>query len=322
MKTALITGITGQDGSLLADHLLSKGYQVVGHSLHSYEKGDAKFRNFHHLADQIQLITGPLADSTFPASVRRFQFDEVYHLGAASFPFEGFSQKNYDMFAASIQSAYSFFSSIFEIYPECRLFYAGSSEMFGNNPKGLMSESDHFFPRTLYGISKLASHHILRNYREQFGKFTVTGLLFNHESSRRGEEFVTRKITLAAARIKLGLQKKLTLGSLDTKRDWSAAEDFVKGFQLALAHNRAQDYVFSSGELHTIEDFVRHSFEILGLNYLDFIVIDPSFNRQSPVDLYGDHSLATRELNWKPTISFKSMIERMVRSDYDLVKNS
>lgn len=322
MKTALVTGITGQDGSLLADHLLKSGYRVMGLSVHPILKDEPKARNYRHLLDHVEIILAdPLSPRGLESIFSAHAISEIYHLGAASFPSKGFSG-NYDSFDSNVRGTYQLIDAAYRSNPECRFFFAGSSEMFGSNPKGHLAEGDAFLPRTMYGISKLAGHHIIRNYREQQNKFALTGLLFNHESARRGEEFVTRKITLAAARIKCGLQKKLVLGSLATKRDWSAAEDFVQGFHAALTHSVAQDYVFASGELHSIEEFVDHAFSALGLRYRDFVEVDESFNRPSPVDLTGDSSRARAVLNWTPRISFSELVERMVKSDYDLVKNA
>lgn len=321
MKTALITGISGQDGSLLADLLLSKGYKVCAISHHELNASDSKARNYKHFLPQIQWVHADFKETTKIADFLKMNTpDEVYHLGAQSFPSAGFSG-NYPAFDANAAGVYNLLSLVYEANPSARFFFAGSSEIFGDNAQVTMNEASAFYPKTMYGISKLVGHELIRNYRENLNKFTVTGFLFNHESPRRGEEFVTRKITLGAAKIKLGLEKKLILGSLDSKRDWSAAEDFVEGFHLALNHSKAQDYVFSSGKLHTVRDFVEVVFGSLGLKYEDHIELNPAFNRPSKFDLVGDFTRAKTELGWKHKVSFEQMIDRMVKADLDYLKS-
>jgi GDPmannose 4,6-dehydratase len=321
MKTALITGISGQDGSLLADLLLLKGYRVIALSNHDLlESESSRFKNYQQLLRSIVWLHAPLNDTKKILSFLNLNVpDEVYHLGAQSFPSSGFGH-NYDAFNANSEGIYNLLFCAYEVNPSVKFFFAGSSEMFGDNPNGMMNEEEKFYPKTMYGISKLVGYELVRNYRDNMSKFALTGILFNHESTRRGEEFVTRKITLAAAKIKLGLQKKLILGSLDSKRDWSAAEDFVEGYFLALQAARPQDYVFSSDVLHTVRDFVNLAFRCLDLNYQDYIEINESFNRPSRYDLRGNSKKARLELNWKPKFTFEQVVERMVRSDFDLIQ--
>lgn len=320
MKTALITGISGQDGSLLAELLLAKGYKVTAITHHEMGSSDSKFGNYQSFIKDIQWKKINLADkSSLDSFLKSTVPDEVYHLGAQSFPGAGFSG-NYSNFQANTEGTYNLLASVFKINPSARFFYAGSSEIFGDNPNGLMNEEDKFLPKTMYGISKLVGHELIRNYRYNLNRFTVTGFLFNHESPRRGEEFVTRKITLAAARIKLGLQQKLVLGSLDAKRDWSAAEDFVEGFHLALNAKTASDYVFASGKLHTIRDFLNLAFSSLGLKYEEYLEINEAFSRPAKFDLAGDASKARNLLGWKPKYNLEQVVERMVKADYDRLK--
>lgn len=321
MKTALITGISGQDGSLLAELLLAKNYKVVAITHHPMGESDPKFENYKSFIKQIDWKQINLADKTsLDSFIKQQVADEVYHLGAQSFPSAGFSG-NYPNFQSNTEGTYNLLASVYEYNPEARFFFAGSSEIFGDNPNSVMTETEKFHPKTMYGISKLVGHELIRNYRENLNRFTVTGFLFNHESPRRGEEFVTRKITLAAARIKLGLQKKITLGSLDAKRDWSAAEDFVEGFHLALNAKNPDDYVFASGELHTIRDFLSLAFSSLDLNYDDHLEINEAFNRPAKFDLSGDSSKAKKILGWKPRYNFEQVVERMVKADYDRLKS-
>lgn len=321
MKTALITGISGQDGSLLAEFLLGKGYRVTALSHHDLHPGEKRFSNYQSFYKDITWQNTDLSDAASVSEfVKKNNPDEVYHLGAQSFPSAGF-QENFPAFKANTEGVYNLLAGVYSAKPEAKFFFAGSSEIFGDNEKGTMTEEDRFYPKTMYGLSKLMGHELVRNYRN-LGKFAVTGFLFNHESPRRGEEFVTRKITLAAARIKLGLQKKLTLGSLDSKRDWSAAEDFVEGFYLSLQAGKPSDYVFSSGRLHTVRDFATIAFATLDLKLEDHFEIDERFNRPSKFDLVGDPSKAKSVLGWKPKFTFEQIVERMVKADYDELRKA
>lgn len=318
MTTALITGITGQDGSLLADYLLGLGHKVVGITNHALTPDDRKYRNYKHLINTTEIFTIDLADESGVLDlIKSIKPDHCYHLGAQSFPGAGFTG-NFNGFKSNTQSVYNLLGALKQVSPLSRFFFAGSSEMFGSNPGIHMNERSNFLPRTMYGISKLCGHELVRNYREQFNYHASTGFLFNHESPRRGEEFVTRKITLAAAKIKLGLQKELTLGSLDSKRDWSYADDFVKAFHAIISLKEATDFVLGSGEVHTVREFVDITFKSLNLNYEDFVKIDPQFDRPNPFYLVSDTNKAKEKINWKPSKTFEELVTLMVKEDFDL----
>ncbi len=322
MNSALITGISGQDGSLLAKYLLNKGYEVYAIAHHDLDEKDVKFQNYKDFYKDIKWSVIDLSErEKLDRFIKISKPNEVYHLGAQSFPATGFDQ-NYSSFQSNTLGVYNLLASTFYTNQAAKFFFAGSAEMFGDNVNLLMDENELFRPKTMYGISKLVGHELIRNYRDNLQKFTVTGILFNHESPHRGEEFVTRKISLAAAKIKLGLQKELILGSLKTKRDWSAAEDFVEGFHLALNAPVAQDYVFASGELHTIEEFVNIAFSHFGLNYHDYVRLDERFNRPSRYDLVGNPTRAKTILKWNSKFCFEEIVIRMVESDYNRLKFS
>jgi GDPmannose 4,6-dehydratase len=321
VKTALITGISGQDGSLLAELLLKKNYRVTAISNHNLKEDSPLKRNYQHLLNDLSWEFFDLKEiKKTSAFIQKYSPDEVYHLGAQSFPENNFST-TLPVFNQNVETTYTLMDVLFRENPTSRFFFAGSSEMFGENPLKVMNEESRFYPKSMYGISKLVGYEVVRNYREQFSRYCVTGILFNHESERRGHQFVTRKITTTAAKIKLGLEKKLVLGSLETKRDWGAAEDFVEGYFLSLNAKTAQDYVFATGKLHSIREFAKASFEVLGLNYEDYIEIDERFNKKTDFNICGDSSKAHRDLHWQPKITFENLIERMVRSDFDLAKN-
>jgi GDPmannose 4,6-dehydratase len=318
MARALITGITGQDGSLLADHLLSLGYEVIGAVHTPLTKDDPKRPNYEHLINHVQFVQVDFLNTASVKSlITQARADECYHLGAQSFPAAGFSG-DFSPFTANTQSTYELLAAFRESNTQGRFFFAGSSEIFGNNPKIMMSEVSEALPRTLYGISKLAGRELIRNHREQ-GFYACTGYLFNHESPRRGEEFVTRKITLAAAKIKHGLQKELTLGSLDAKRDWSWAPDFVKAFHQMLQLSGPEDLVLGSGHANTVGEFAELAFASLGLKAHDYIKIDERFNRPSPNYLIADTTRAQATINWKPSKNLSQIVESMVKHDYDLI---
>lgn len=319
MKTALITGISGQDGSYMAEYLLSKGYKVIAIAHHALGEGDSKYKNYKSFLNDIEWKAYPLtAKKEVDAFLQTRVPDLVFHLGAQTFPSAGFDT-DLNPFHSNCEGTYNLLSSVYTINPQARFFFAGSAEIFGDNSNLSMDENERFYPKTMYGISKLVGHELIRNYRDNLQKFALTGFLFNHESPRRGEEFVTRKITLAAARIKLGMQDKLVLGSLDSKRDWSAAEDFIEGFYLALTAKEAKDYVFSSGTLHTVGEFVDLAFKAVGLDYRKYIELDQRFNRPAKYDLKGNSSRAQNELGWKPKVKFETIVERMVKEDFDML---
>lgn len=315
MPKALITGITGQDGSLLCDFLLAKGYSVIGVVHAPLDESDPKFNNVSHFIDKVPFsVVDFLNPSSMDSLIEASSPDEIYHLGAQSFVNSGF-ENTFDAFSGNVLPVYNLLASCKKIVPDSKFFFAGSSEMFGSNPLIKMNEDSRYLPRTMYGMSKVAGADLVRNYREQLGYKACTGILFNHESSRRGEEFVTRKITLAAARIKLGLQKELFLGSLDSKRDWSYAGDFVEAFWKMLQLEMPLDLVLGSGVAHTVRDFVALAFSELDLDYKEFVKIDEKFNRPSPFYLTADSSKANKLISWESKVSFEGLVKMMVLSD-------
>jgi len=320
-KRALITGITGQDGSYLADHLLSLGYEVHGIVRRvALEDPERRFTRILHLLDKIHLHAGSLENYPSIFSViSRHEFAECYHLAAQSFVAESF-QDGFSTMNININGTHYVLAALKELQPECRLYFAGSSEMFGKVNVTPQSESTPFHPRSPYGISKVAGFELTRNYREAFGMYCLSGILFNHESPRRGFEFVTRKITSTVARIKLGLASELRLGNLEAKRDWGHAEDYVRAMHLMLQQPEPDDYVIATGETHSVREFCEAAFAVAGLNYQDYVKIDEFFFRPAEVDLLtGDASKARQVLNWKPRHTFSDLVEEMVRADIEML---
>ncbi|MDX6528252.1 MAG: GDPmannose 4,6-dehydratase [Blastocatellia bacterium] len=319
MKKALITGITGQDGSYLAEHLLSQGYEVHGIVRRvALEDPERRFTRISHLLDKITLQAASL--ESYPSIFNVFSgcaFDECYHLAAQSFVAESF-QDGFSTMNANINGTHYVLAALKELQPRCRFYFAGSSEMFGKARETPQRETTPFYPRSPYGISKVAGFELTRNYREAYNLFCVSGLLFNHEGPRRGFEFVTRKITNGAVRIKLGLASELRLGNLDAKRDWGHAADYVRAMHLMLQQSEPDDYVVASGESHTVREFCQLAFAELRLDYLDFVKIDERFYRPTEVDeLVGDSSKARRVLGWRPTYTFQELVKEMVEADLD-----
>jgi GDPmannose 4,6-dehydratase len=318
-KRALITGITGQDGSHLAQHLLSLGYEVHGIVRRvALEDPERRFTRISHLLDKIELHAASL--ESYPSIfsvISRHKFDECYHLAAQSFVAESF-QDGFSTLNININGTHYILAALKELLPGCRFYFAGSSEMFGKVAETPQRETTPFHPRSPYGISKVAGFELTRNYREAYGMFCASGLLFNHEGPRRGFEFVTRKITNAAARIKLGLASEVKLGNLEAKRDWGHAADYVKAMHLMLQQPEADDYVVASGESHTVREFCERAFAEVGLDYRDYVKVDERFYRPAEIDeLVGDASKARAVLGWKPTYSFAEMIKEMVQADLD-----
>lgn len=313
MKSALITGITGQDGSYLAEFLLAKNYKVFGtvrrSSLENYER-------IQHILDRVTLLQADLLDPvSLSRAVADSQPDEVYNLGAQSFVPTSWSQPTLTAEFTGIGVS-RVLEAIKAEAPKARFYQASSSEMFGRVLEVPQKETTPFYPRSPYGVAKVFGHHITVNYRESYGMFALSGILFNHESPRRGLEFVTRKITDGVAKIKLGLAKELKLGNLEAKRDWGFAGDYVKAMWLMLQAKEPVDYVIATGEAHSVEDFARIAFESVKLNWHDYVRIDPAFFRPAEVDhLLGDPTKAVKELGWKREVSFEKMIEMMVQSD-------
>lgn len=317
-KRALITGITGQDGSYLAELLLSKGYKVFGLRRRT---SVPIFDNIEHLKDQIEFIDGDLIDlGSLINAVRISDPDEVYNLAAHSFVATSWIQPIATGQATGI-GVTNMLEAVRLTKPEARFYQASSSEMFGEVVETPQKETTPFYPRSPYGVAKVYGHWITVNYRESYNMYACSGILFNHESPRRGIEFVTRKVSDAVARIKLGLQSELRMGNLDAKRDWGFAGDYVKAMWLMLQQDKADDYVISTGETHTIEELVDIAFSHVGLNWRDYVVIDQKFVRPAEVDLLlGDCSKAKKNLGWELEIGFEELVKMMV--DYDLEKLS
>ncbi len=312
-KTALITGITGQDGSYLAELLLEEGYRVVGMTRRTSTEVHERIE---HLVDRIEIVSGDLLDqSSMTHLIASVKPDEVYNLAAQSFVPTSWTQPvlTGEFTALGVTRV---LEAIRGTNPHIRFYQASSSEMFGKVQETPQSETTSFYPRSPYGVAKVYGHWITVNYRESYNLFAVSGILFNHESPRRGKEFVTRKITDGAARIKLGMQEKLNLGNLDARRDWGFAGDYVRAMWLMLQRDVADDYVVATGRTHTVREFCRLAFEAVGLNYEHYVVEDPRFMRPAEVDLLiGDPSKAKRLLDWEPDVTFEQLVERMVAFD-------
>jgi GDPmannose 4,6-dehydratase len=320
-KTALITGITGQDGSYLAEHLLSLGYEVHGLIRRvALEQPEHRLSRLRNILSQIQLHAASLDSyaSIFHV-VSKHKFDECYHLAAQSFVGESFAD-GFSTMATNINGTHYVLAALKELQPQCKFYFAGSSEMFGKVRETPQRETTRFHPRSPYGISKVAGFHLTTNYREAYGMFCASGILFNHESPRRGFEFVTRKITDGAARIKAGLARELKLGNLDAQRDWGHARDYVRAMHLILQQPSPDDYVVATGETHTVREFCELAFSEAGLDYRDFVKTDPSVYRPAEVDLLiGDASKALAAFGWRPVADFRALVKEMVHSDLQLM---
>jgi GDPmannose 4,6-dehydratase len=324
MKKALITGIGGQDGSYLAGLLLEQGYEVHGIELPiPGEERAVRLRNISNIFDRIYLHFGSVDDKVFLSDiVQNIQPDECYHLAASSFVSFAFEDEE-AVLGNNISSTHALLGVLKANVPQCRLFFAGTSEMFGHAEVSPQDEATPFMPRSIYGISKLSGHHLIRYYRDHHGLFACTGILYNHESLRRGFQFVTRKITSMAAKIKLGLETKLSLGNLDALRDWGYAPDYVRAMWQMLQRETPGDYVIASGENHSVREFVEVAFERVGLDYRDYVEVDPRFFREAEkVPLQGNPQKALSELGWRPTKTFKEIVEEMVENDLELLKKN
>ncbi|MBD3267207.1 NAD-dependent epimerase/dehydratase family protein, partial [bacterium] len=274
-KKALITGITGQDGSYLAELLLQQGYEVHGIIRRvAFEDPERRLWRIQHVMDRIHIHSGTLESySSIFKVVQTVKPDECYHLAAQSFVSYSFEDE-FSTINTNINGTHHILSAVKEIVPDCKFYFAGSSEMFGNAKETPQTETTPFYPRSAYGISKLAGFHLTRNYREAYNLFALSGILFNHESPRRGYEFVTRKITSSVAAIKMGLKKELKLGNLDAKRDWGFAGDYVKGMWMMMQMDKPDDYVIATGEIHTVREFAQHAFNAVDLNWEDYVAVD------------------------------------------------
>jgi GDPmannose 4,6-dehydratase len=323
MKRALITGITGQDGSYLAELLLDKGYEVHGVVRRvAIEDPEHRLWRILHLKDRLHLHAASL--ESLPSIYRVFQTvkpQECYHLAAQSFVAYSFEDE-FSTLNANINGTHHVLVALRDCTPDCRFYFAASSEMFGKVAEVPQNEMTRFHPRSAYGISKVAGFDLTRNYREAYGIKASSGILYNHESPRRGFEFVTRKITSQAARIKLGLTKEVRLGNLDARRDWGHAREYVRAMWLMLQQDEPEDYVIATGEQHSVREFAELAFSHLGLDYRDHVVVDPQFQRPADVEtLLGDASKARKKLGWKYGVTFKELVHEMVEADLARLKS-
>jgi GDPmannose 4,6-dehydratase len=318
-KHALITGITGQDGSYLAELLLEQGYEVFGLVRRTSTQ---RFSRISHIQDHIRLISGDMLDQTsLQEALRESKPEEVYNLAAQSFVQTSWRQPVFtgDVTALGVTRL---LDAIRHVNPDIRFYQASSSEIFGKVQEVPQRETTPLYPRSPYGVAKAYGHWITVNYRESYNMFAVSGILFNHESERRGIEFVTRKVTYNVARIKLGMAKELRLGNLDSQRDWGFAGDYVRAMWLMLQQPTPDDYVVATGETHTVQKLVETAFSHVGLNWHDYVVQDPAFMRPAEVDLLvGDPSKAGKQLGWEPTVSFTELIQGMVEADLKLLRD-
>ncbi len=319
MSTALITGITGQDGSYLAEFLLAKGYQVVGMVRRS---STVNFDRIRHFQNQIEVVQGDLLDQMSLIDIlKEYQPQEVYNLAAQSFVPTSWKQPvlTGEFTALGVTRV---LDAIRIVNPTTRFYQASSSEMFGKVQQVPQSESTPFYPRSPYGVAKVYGHWITVNYRESYNLFACSGILFNHESPRRGLEFSTHKVTHGAALIKLGRASELRLGNLESRRDWGFAGDYVKAMWLMLQQPLPDDYVVATGETHSVRELCDLAFSHVGLNYQEHVIQDQRFFRPAEVDLLvGDPSKAGRVLGWEPSMTFRELIQNMVDADLDALKN-
>lgn len=317
-KTALITGVTGQDGSYLAEFLLDKGYRVVGMLRRTSTETVGRIA---HLLDRIELVHGDLLDqNSLIDIVQQYQPDEIYNLAAQSFVPTSWKQPvlTGEFTALGVTRM---LEAVRLAKPDARFYQASSSEMFGKVVEVPQNEDTPFYPRSPYGVSKVYGHWITINYRESYDMFAVSGILFNHESPRRGLEFVTRKVTYGVARIKEGLSNSIALGNLDARRDWGYAGDYVRAMWQMLQHDDPEEFVIATGVTRTVEELCRVAFDVVGLDWQDYVEIDPRYMRPAEVDLLvGDPTKAREVLGWEPEVSFEQMVEEMVKSDLELVR--
>ncbi len=317
MKKALITGIAGQDGSYLAELLLGKGYQVFGIlRKEALEDPVNRMWRLRHIHDQLTLLPVSLeSDASLYRCVEELQPDECYHLAARSFVSYSFND-GHETIDANIANTHYLLSALNQAAPDCRFYFPGSSEMFGHSSRAPQNEATPFRPRSPYGISKVAGFDLTRNYRESHNMFAACGILYNHESPRRGHEYVTRKISSNVARIKQGLETRIRLGNIDAQRDWGHARDYVHSMWLMLQQDEPDDYVIATGELHTVRELLDIAFACVGLDYQSYFEFDEKFFRPTEaVPLAGDASKIAKKLGWHPTTSFEALVEEMVAHD-------
>tara|TARA_B100001250_G_scaffold405919_1_gene424155 strand:+ start:785 stop:1768 length:984 start_codon:yes stop_codon:yes gene_type:complete len=321
-KKALITGITGQDGSYLTELLLKKKYQVHGLVRRvALEDENHRLWRLRHLLNKITLHPASLESyASIVKIIQKIKPTEIYHLGAQSYIDYAFKDE-FSTINTNINGTHFILSAIKDFSPNTKFYFAASSEMFGKVQQIPQTEKTPFYPRSTYGISKVAGFDLTRNYREAYNLFCCSGILFNHESPRRGFEFVTRKITHSVARIKFGLQKELKLGNMEAKRDWGHAEDYVKAMWLMLNRKTPEDFVISSGKQYSVRDFAKLAFKVVNMDYKKYIKIEKNLYRPSEVrSLLGDYRKAKKKLKWKPKYNFNKLVEDMVKSDLKFVE--
>ena len=318
-KRALITGITGQDGSFLADFLLEKGYEVFGLVRRS---STLNFERIRHIQNRITILSGDLLDqNSLLTAVAEAQPDEVYNLAAQSFVPASWAQPVLTGEATAL-GVMRLLEAVRRVNRQARVYQASSSEMFGKVRESPQSETTPFYPRSPYGVAKVYGHWITVNYRESYDLFAVSGILFNHESPRRGLEFVTRKVSYNAARIKLGLAEDLRLGNMEARRDWGYAGDYVRAMWMMLQQDEPRDYVVGTGIQHSVQDLVETAFGYLDLDWRDYVFLDERLKRPAEVEtLVADASRARRELGWEPSVEFRALVEMMVDSDLEIVRS-
>ena len=317
MKKALITGITGQDGSYLSELLIEKGYEVHGIVRRvALEHPQARMWRIRQLLEKVHIHSASMESyASIFNIISDIQPDECYHLAAQSYVSYSFEDE-FSTINTNLNGTHYVLSALKRQAPDCRFYFAASSEMFGKVKETPQNENTPFHPRSPYGISKMAGFELTRNYREGYGMFALSGILFNHESPRRGAEFVTRKISSAAARIKLGLDNEIRLGNLDAKRDWGHAKDYVRAMWLMLQQDEPDDYVIATGISHSVGDFLEEACKCVGIDHREYLAIDENLYRPAEVNiLQGDASKAKTKLGWSPSISFKDLVQEMVDSD-------
>ena len=324
IKKALITGITGQDGSYLAEFLLEKKYKVYGFVRRvALEDETHRLWRIRHIKNKLHLDSASLESyASIVKIIQKIKPDEIYHLAAQSYVSYSFEDE-FSTLNTNINGTHYILSAIKEFSPKTKFYFAASSEMFGKVRKTPQNELTPFYPRSSYGISKVAGFELTRNYREAYNIFACSGILFNHESPRRGFEFVTRKISFAVAKIKLGIQKNLYLGNINSKRDWGHAKDYVKAMWLMLQKKVPCDYVIGTGKTYSVKEFIKIAFDHVSLKYNNYIKIDKKLFRPAEVDLLkADYTKAKKELNWKPEIPFKKLVIDMVDSDIKFINDN
>ena len=317
-KVALITGITGQDGSYLAEFLIKKKYQVHGIVRRvALEDRSHRLWRIKHILKKIHIHAASLESyASIVKIIQKIRPTEIYHLAAQSYVDYSFRDE-FSTLNININGTHYLLSAVKDFSPKTKFYFAGSSEMFGKVQEVPQNEKTPFYPRSAYGISKVTGHDLTRNYREAYNLFCCTGILFNHESPRRGFEFVTRKISHGVAKIKLGMEKKLMLGNLDAKRDWGHAKDYVEAMWKMLQKNKPDDFVVSTGKQHSVREFARQAFSVAGLDYKKHVVVDRNLFRPAEVNtLLGNYSKARKILKWKPKENIHSLIEEMIESEY------